>query len=184
MEETNEQPTLMAHAAKWGLIVGGISILLYGSLYAIDLALMVQIKFFFLIILCYLGAIIYAGIEYRNQNGRYLSYGKAFQHGFILMITGMFLGTLFNILLYHVIDPELPSKLLEASMENARAMMESFGTPADAIDDAMAKAEANAAESFTLVGQLKAFFINGIIITAVIVAITSLIVRKTEPVEL
>jgi hypothetical protein len=35
MEETNEQPTLMAHAAKWGLIVGGASIVIYGALYTI-----------------------------------------------------------------------------------------------------------------------------------------------------
>ncbi len=183
MEETNEQPTLVQHAAKWGLIVGGASILIYGALYAIDLTLMVQLKFALFLLVGYIAAVIYAGIEYRNQNGRYISYGKAFQHGIIMVVTGMALGTAFNMLLYHVIDPELPRKLLDASMENTRAMMESFGTPADAIDDAMAKAEESAAANFTVMGQIKGFFI-GMIINAIVISITSLVVRKTEPVDL
>jgi hypothetical protein len=82
-----------------------------------------------------------------------------------------------------VIDTELPQKLTDASIENTRAMMENFGAPEDAIDEALVKAEESSKEQFTIVGQLKGYFYI-LIFSAIMALISALIVRKNEPVEL
>ena len=183
MEETNQQPTLFKHALRWGAIVGAVGVFCTIMLYVIDYTLMVQFKILIIFLLIYLGMIIYAGIEYRNSVGRYLAYGKAFQHGFLILATSGLIATLFNMLLYHVIDPELPEKLVEASLENARAMMERFGAPPDSIDGELEKAADRTRNQFTFSGQALGYLFI-LIFSAIIASISSLFVRRNEPVEI
>lgn len=182
MEETKEQPNLMKHAIRWGFIVSAVSIFLTVSLYVIDYTLMVQLKFLFLFLAIYLGIVIYAGIEFRKSIGGFLSYGKAFQHGFIILAVSGLIATIFAMLLYHVIDPDLPQKLTEASLENTRVMMEKFGAPADAIDKGLADAEERTKNQFTISGQLMGYVFI-LIFSAIMAAIGAFITRKNEPVE-
>ncbi|NOT74442.1 MAG: DUF4199 domain-containing protein [Cyclobacteriaceae bacterium] len=183
MEETTEQPTtLLKHAIKWGAICGGISIFLSIMLYVIDYTLMVQLKFLLLFLAIYLGVTIYAGIDYRGTQGRFLPYGKAFQHGFILLAFSGLIATIWNFLLYNVIDTELPQKLMEATMENTRAMMENFGAPADSIDAELAKAEERTKGQFTPAGQALGF-VYITIFSAVMALISAIFVKRNEPVE-
>ncbi|CAN5591579.1 hypothetical protein BH10BAC4_BH10BAC4_20660 [soil metagenome] len=183
MEETTEQPTLLNHALRWGAICAAISIFFSIMLYVIDYTLMVQLKFLFIFLLVYLGITIYAGIEYRNAVGRFLSFGKAFQHGFLVLAISGLIATLWNMLLYHVIDTELPQKLLEASMENTRTMMEGFGTPPDQIDAALAQAEERAKNQFTFGGQALGYVFI-LIFSAIMALISGLIVKRNEPLEM
>jgi hypothetical protein len=43
----------------------------------------------------FIGLTIYAGINYRNEIGGFLPYGKAFQHGFVLMAVSGLISTIF-----------------------------------------------------------------------------------------
>ena len=182
MEETSEQPSLLNHAVKWGAICGATSIFLSITLYAIDYTLMAQLKFLFIFLLIYLGITIYAGIDYRNSVGRYLSYGKAFQHGFLVLAVSGLVATIWNFLLYNVIDPELPQKLGETIVENTRTMMEGFGAPEERIEEEIAKAQERTKDQFTPLGQIKGYgFI--LIFSAVMAAISGAIVKKNEPIE-
>jgi hypothetical protein len=144
---------------------------------------MVQLKVLFIALAIYLGLAIYGGIDYRKSIGGFISYGKAFQHGFLILAISALVATLFNVVLYNVIDTELPQKLTDASIENTRAMMENFGASEDAIDQAVIKAEESSKEQFTIVGQLKGYFFI-LIFSAIMALISALIVRKNEPVEL
>ncbi|HTH57962.1 MAG TPA: DUF4199 domain-containing protein [Cyclobacteriaceae bacterium] len=182
MEENQGQPTLVNHAVKWGLIAAGVSIVLTILCYVIDYTLMVQLKFALLSLAIFIGIVIYAGIDYRNSQGGFLSYGKAFQHGFLIMAVSGLVGTLFGMLLYNVIDAELPQKLVDASLDNTREMLEKFGVPDDKMDEALEKAKADTASRFTIFGQIKGYLIL-LIIVAVISLITSLFTRKNQPVE-
>jgi hypothetical protein len=84
MENTTQTPpSLFQHALKHAAILGVISIVLTLAAYAIDYTLLVSMSFAFLSFAVYLGYGIYAGIQYRKENGGYLAFGKAFQHGFI-----------------------------------------------------------------------------------------------------
>ncbi|MFN6090246.1 MAG: DUF4199 domain-containing protein [Cyclobacteriaceae bacterium] len=183
MEETKQQSTFLSNVLRWGLITGGVSIVFSIVLYVIDYTLMVQLKVLFIALAIYLGLAIYGGIDYRKSIGGFISYGKAFQHGFLILAISALVATLFNVVLYNVIDTDLPQKLTDASIENTRAMMENFGASEDAIDQAVIKAEESSKEQFTIVGQLKGYFFI-LIFSAIMALISALIVRKNEPVEL
>src|SRR6187549_2336072 len=142
MEETSSSsqgPSLVNHAIKWGLISAACSIIITLLLYVVDYTLMVQIKFALFSLIIYLGIVIYGGIDYRKSVGGYLDFGPAYLHGLVIFALSGLVATIFNILLYTVIDPELPGKLVDASIENTRAMMEQFGAPADGMDEALEK---------------------------------------------
>ena len=62
-------------------------------------------------------------------------------------------------------------------------MMEQFGTPADAMDEALEKAKADIEGRFSVVGLLKGY-ITIAIASAVMALITALVVKKNEPVEM
>ncbi len=185
MEDTStspQGPSLINHAIKWGLISAAVSIIITLLLYVVDYTLMVQIKFALFSLVLYLGIVIYGGIEYRKSEGGYLDFGKAYLHGLIIFALSGLVGTIFNILLYTVIDPELPTKLVDASIENTRAMMEQFGAPADGMDEALEKVKTDTEARFTVVGLAKSY-LWVVVVSAVLALITGLIVRKRQPVE-
>ena len=182
MEETSTpaEPTLFQNAIKWGLIMGAVSIVLTITLYAVDYSMLADWKTGILLIIIFMGITIYAGINYRNQIGGFMPYGKAFQHGFILMAVCGIVSTVFMILMYTVIDPELPQKLTDASIEKAEAMMESFGLSGDAMDKALEDARKRSEGHFSAFGAIKNYGF-GLIFYAIVALITSLFVRKNQP---
>jgi hypothetical protein len=182
MEETTSMDTtsLYKNAARNGAILGGIGIALTTVFYVVDPSLLVDWKVGILFILIFIGWVIYAGITYRKEVGGYLSYGKAFQHGYVLLITGGILTTIFSIVLYNVIDPSLPQTLADISVEKTGEMLAGFGTPQDKIDEQLETMRVEMPARFGVVGLLKQFG-WGILINAVISVITALFVRKNQP---
>jgi predicted ferric reductase len=165
-ESTTPKVSLAQHAAKWGAIIGGGSIVLTLLIYIVDYTLLADWKMIVLL-LVFLGLVIYAGINYRNQIGGFLPYGKAFQHAFITFAVLGIVSTAFTVILYTVIDSELPAKLTEVALENTQKMMENFGVPEDQMDKAMEDAKERSADQFY----------------AILSLIGALFVRKNEPVE-
>jgi uncharacterized membrane protein (DUF106 family) len=184
MEQTNTSstPSLLNHALRFGAIFGGIGIVSTMLLYAIDYTLLANWKTAILLIVLYFALVIYSGINYRNQIGGYISYGKAFQHSFIVLAIGGLVSIIFSILLYSVIDPELPQKLTDVTVENTEKMLEGFGVPEDKMEESLDKIRESTPKSFSPVGQL-INYLWAILVYAVISAITSLFVKKNEPLE-
>lgn len=181
IQEDNVPPTLLNHALRWGLIVGLTSGILSLLLYAVDYTLLADWKVGLMLFAIYIGLTIYAGINFRKESGPYLSFGKAFQHGFIIFACSGLIATAFSILLFQVIDADLGGKVTEAAVEKTAEMMNNFGAPADQIDKAIDDTRERMANQYTLSGQLKGYgFI--VIVSGVLALITGLIVRKQEPV--
>lgn len=181
MEETTGKPTMQSNAIKHGLILGAITIVMTLAVYAIDYSLMVSLKFALLSFLIFLGYGIYAGISFRKEIGGFLSFKDAFLHGFILFALSALISTIFSILLYTVIDPELGQKLTDVSVQNAEEMMKGFGMQeGEAFDEAMEKARTDAAGRFT-VGGLALGYVWALIGCAVFALITGAIVKKKKP---
>ncbi len=182
MEENTNKPALVNNAIKNGVILGVISILITLVIYVVNYAALVQVKVALLLFAISIGFAIYAGINYRKEIGGFIPFGKAFQHGFIIFAISGLISTIFTILLYHVIDPELPSKLVEASFTNTEEMLSGFGMDPDQVEAAMEKArESNTGDQFTPAKQALGFFI-GLIFAAIFALITGAIVKKNEPV--
>jgi hypothetical protein len=185
MESTTQETTvqgqdLFKHALRFGAIMGGISIVITLLIYAIDYTLMAGFSFGILMLVYSLGMVIYGGINYRKEIGGYLSYGKAFQHGYVTMLVAGILGTVFSILLYTVIDPDLPQNLTDAIVANTESMMQRFGAPEEAIETQLDELRRDTPARFSALGVLKQFG-WGLLIYAVISAITSLFVRRNPP---
>ena len=184
MEETQNPPvSIYNHAMKFGLILGIISIVCVILSYVIDLSFMASFKFIGLVLVIGLGMTIYAGINYRNEIGGYLPYSKAFIHGILVLAVSGLVSTVFNIVLYTIIDPELPQKLTDAIIENTESMMQRFGAPEESIEQAIEKMRGELPANFAPAG-LAFGFVKSLIWYAIIAAITSLFVRKSEPVEM
>ncbi len=179
-ENITPAPTLLNHALRWGLITAAVSIIVTMLMYAIDYALMIQLKMLFISLAIYLGITIYGGIDYRKAVGGFLAYGKAWQHGFLILVISGFIATVFSILLYTVIDPDLPANLVDASIENTREIMEKFGAPPDSIDEALEKARASTEDRFTIKGILLGY-VQIAIFSAIMALISALFVRKNQP---
>lgn len=182
-QTTSETPNLFKHAVRFGAIIGGIGVAITALLYVIDLALLADWKVGIFLILVFLGMVIYAGINYRREAGGFLSYGKAFQHGYVTLIVGGFISTLFQILLYHVIDPSIPAALTDISIEKAEEMLAGFGMSGETLDKAIEQARIDTPKRFTVVGLLTQFA-WGFLVNAIISVITSIFVKKNPPVEM
>jgi hypothetical protein len=180
--ETNEtsQPTLVNHAIKFGGILAAISVVCVLLIYAIDYTIMAGFTFLLIILVVGIGFTIYAGINYRASIGGYIPYSKAYLHGFMILAISGIISTLFNIVLYKVIDPDLAQNLTEAIITNTEATMARFGAPQESIDEAIDKMRVEMPENFTVMGLLWGYC-KALIWYAILALITALVVRKNQP---
>ncbi|HET9053724.1 MAG TPA: DUF4199 domain-containing protein, partial [Cyclobacteriaceae bacterium] len=162
------------------LILAAISIVLTLVFYAVDYTLLATIKIGLLSLVIFLGYGIYAGITYRKEIGGYISFKNAFMHGFIVFAVSALISTVFNILLYTVIDPELGQKLTDVSVQNAEEMMRNFGMPEGQMDEALEKARTDAAGRYTI-GGLALGYVWALIGCAIFALISGAIVKKKQP---
>ena len=109
-----------------------------------------------------------------------MSFGKGWTYSMQLLIVAGIVSTIFNILLYYVIDPELPAMLADQSVENAESMMRNFGMPEDQMEEALEKTRTDTLDRFTVSGSLIGF-LWGLIIYAILSLITGAIIKKKEP---
>lgn len=182
-QETTAPPSLMNHAIKNGVILGIISIVIVVLAYAVDISFMATFKFMGLMFVIGIGFVIYAGISYRNEVGGYLGYGQALQHGFLVFAISGLVSTLFQLVLYTVIDPDLAQKMTEAIITNTEEMMANFGAPQESIDQAVEKMRVDMASQFG-VGGLLLGYCKALIAYLILALITALFVRKNQPVEI
>lgn len=181
-EEVDNQQTPLQHGVKFGAILGMISAILVLLIYVVEPTLMIKWWFGLIMIAVSLGFIIYAGITYRNSIGGYIDFGPAFVHGFVTFAVAGLIGTVMNLLLYTVIDPQLPEILTDAAVEQAMSMAESFGAPPEGMEQAAESARESTVDQFTPMGVIKSFFI-GLIFYAILSLLTGLIVRRREKVS-
>ncbi|MDL5050147.1 DUF4199 domain-containing protein [Oscillatoria amoena NRMC-F 0135] len=179
-DNTTSAPTLVNHATRWGTILAGVTVILVMLIYAIDYTLMAGFTFIILATLLGLGMVIYAGINYRNQVGGYMPFGKAYLHGLAVFAVAGLISTAFNFLLYFVIDPDLAGNMVDAIIANTEKTMENWGAPPDSIDQTIDKMRDDMPQNFTAFGLIKGYF-TGLIWYIILSLITGLIVKKNQP---
>ena len=90
---------------KGGFIVSGVSILLTMIIYIIDIEMLVSGWFGFVSFILSIGILIYIGRSYRDATGGYMTYKNSLIFTYLVLVVSYVVGSLFNILLYNVIDP-------------------------------------------------------------------------------
>lgn len=168
------------HAIKSGAIIGAISVVISLLMYIIDGSLFATWWLGLLIFAVIIGLVAYFGIQHRNEETGFMTFGQGWIYSMQAFVVAGLIGTIFRILLFTVIDTELAEIVTEKAVENTAAMMESFGTPEEAIDQALEDARTSTMESFTVAGNLKGFGF-AVIFYAVFSLITGAIIKKKEP---
>jgi hypothetical protein len=181
MTDENRQVSDMSiHAARNGLLMGFVSIVLTLFIYMIDISVMVEWTFSLFSFLLFATLTIVFGRGYRSQVGGFLSYGQSFQYAFIVIAVSGMIGLMFNIILFNVIDPELPETLTRLMMESQEKMLMSFGASDDIIDETLETLESDLPKQYTVMGQLKSSW--AIVFGAGILgAITAIFIKKKQP---
>ncbi len=167
-------------AVKPGLTMGLISLAVTFIAYFIDPTLLASGWFALVALVIFFALIIYFGKQYRSELGGYMTFGTAFNFSFIAILISGFIGLIGQLLLFHVVDPELPKLLADSSFQTTVAMMERFGASADSIPPAqLEEMRQTTLNNFSVIGQIKGFGI-GIIFYAIIALILGAILKKRD----
>ena len=122
---------------------------------------------------------IISSVKARGILGGFISFKDAFTAFFITIAIGIVIPALIGLIIFNFVDPEAATILQEKIVENQLKMMENFGAPQEAIDQAMKQMEEQGS-FFSVSNSLKsiAYQLLGFSIVGLIVA---LVVKKSDP---
>ncbi len=171
-----------ANSIKSGVILGAITVAVSLLVYLIDFTIFADWWFQLLLMnILSIGITAYFGITYRNENGGYMTFGKAYAYSVTCLLISGGVGAIFGILLFTVIDPELSATLTDVIIEKTDSMMSGFGVPQEKIDEQTDALRADMPNEFSVGGIIKNFFTGGLLGTVVIALIACLFIKKKEP---
>ncbi|UII24507.1 DUF4199 domain-containing protein [Fulvivirga maritima] len=179
-EQKVESP--VSAGLKSGVVLGAINIVAIVLIYLVDSAFLANIWLSLGIMVVNLILVVIIGIRYRKSVGGFLSFKAAYVNTLIMMLVSAFMGTIFNVLLYFVIDPDLKEVVIDASVKMSAEYMEKFGASSEQIDKTIDETRTNMEGQFTLFGFVKQFGMSSIF-SVIFALLTGLIVKKNEPIE-
>ena len=162
----------------FGIIIGIFSILVTTLIYTIDLNLFVNIWVGLTTIAIYIiiGVIVVA--KTKKQLHGQITFKEAFTVYFIAAVIGGLLSTLFQIVLFNVIDPAAKETIKELGIKYTTETMERFNAPSASINETVEQMQS--VDNYSPVSLLKGFAF-GLIISAIFSALLGLIFRsKTD----
>ena len=164
--QIESKPSIYAVAIKYGLLTGLLYVVFATISYLTESYGNFLIALLVSIVISVIG-IVLALKEFRKQNGGFMTYGQGLGLGIMVSIIAGIISGLFSMLYIQFIDPTMPEKLVDATMEQ----MASFGVDDSILDSQREEIMA----SFTSVKQLtsaitNAFF-SGLILSLIIAAV-------------
>jgi hypothetical protein len=178
MEETNEQPKVIAGGKLgtltlgWGIILAAVVIVFSLIIFLLDVDRQSWINYFSYVII--IAGIIIAQTTYKNKHlGGFISYGKAFTVGFVMMIYAGIIIAIWTFIFVKFIDPGS----LEEAMRISEERMIERGMSDLEIEQSWPMVKAlNSPTAWTL------FAFLGNILTGVVVSlITAIFVKNEDP---
>jgi hypothetical protein len=162
-----------------GLISGFLGIIFTSVTYFIGIQAMVSLWTALVALLMFTGLYVFMGLRYRKLNGGYLTFKDAFALIFFMGMISSVLGGTFQIILYHVINPDLPGMMHDAIIQKTINMMQRFGSPQDKIDETITKMQENTGE-YSMGSQIRSIALSSIGV-AIVALIIGAIIKKTPP---
>ncbi|TDW47343.1 uncharacterized protein DUF4199 [Flavobacterium sp. 270] len=128
---------------NYGVIIGITSAFVTASIYAIDLNLFVSWWVGLVGIVINLTIAIILLSKTKKELQGVFSFKDAFTTYFIAAVIGVLISTLFNILLFNVIDPAAKDTVSELMIRYTAGIMQKMGAPASVINENIAKMKLN-----------------------------------------
>ncbi len=165
------------NGVSYGIITGVVGTLITTSIYAIDLKLFTAwwIGVLSFVIYIIIGIVLLS--KTKKELKGIFPFKDAFTTYFISAVVGVLISVVFNIILFNFIDPSAKETVKELSIKYAVEMMEKFGTPSSAINEAVKKLQEN--DQFSIIELLK-----GSVFTTVFYALIGLLLAlifKSKP---
>jgi hypothetical protein len=111
----------------------------------------------------------------RLDEGGYISYWRVFQHIMLSLLCILCASSLFNFVLFNLINPELVDVVVDISLEKVEVMMISFGLEGDLLQETLSETEKEIRNGYSLTGSIK-----GIVFSSIFGGIIALIVSATQ----
>ena len=168
---------------KNGLIYATVNIIYLMVTYVMGIDTMMSYYNVALSLLVGLGLMIYMGTQVRSALGGYMTVSDGFKSIMVIYALGAFLYLLFNHVLGTVIDPELPGKIAEATIEKTMALMESMNVPEEQLDqvyEEMGQVKEDVYKTYTIAGFAKTYVMT-IFVGSIGAIIGAAITKKNNP---
>jgi hypothetical protein len=152
---------------RYGLIIGAISTGISIFSYAVNPSMAIQMVLGIITFVLIISLWIVYATRVRKENQNSFTYGEAYTSLFIIAIVSMAMGSLWQIVLTQVVDPEYAERMVEMSV----AMAGNWGAEmtAEQIEETRA--------GFSLGGQLKGFLMS-VVFMGILTALVALIIKK------
>ena len=179
-------PLMKKIAVQFGIISTLVSILYVLGIYIVDESLFSSRWGGILVLLATLAIFIFAVIQYKKENGGYASFREAFSAFMLPFIFAALLGMVFNLTFYNWVDADLVSRngerqydmMMEMPEEQLNGAMKFMGVATT--DELHTKIMEQAADSQTLMGQLKASGM-AIVFFSLIALVVAAVIKKNRP---
>jgi hypothetical protein len=171
--------SLFISALKNGLILGGVSIIVFILMYVGDVkpvGIMMPILVGLLGLAISITVLVILFKKYRTSVGGFISFRDAFLYCLIALVTASVLSTVFTLIFIKLIEPDYYKNIMEAQkayMENYLSGKVSDEQMAQTLD----KLDEQAATMGSIASTVKNFFI-GVIINGIIALIVGAIMKK------
>lgn len=165
---------------RHGLIFGLVNVVLTLFIYFMGASFLAD-HFILVPAILLLIAIIYPiviTLRFRKMNENLLPFRDAFQISFFVMLISGLIAAIFGLLLYHVIDPDYPTQVMEKMRESLTEFMSRAGVSEEQIEEGLN--QNSMAEKFSVMGQIKSFFFS-IIFYAIFSLIVAAIAKRNPP---
>lgn len=148
----------------FGIILGLFSLLITTTIYAVDLQLFTSwwIGIVAILVTIIVGVVLVS--KTKKQLNGVLVFKNAFTVYFIAALIGSFISKIYEYVLFNFIDPQAKETIKEITLKYTSDMMEKFGAPPAAVNEAMQKAAET--DNYSL-GSLMFGFALGLVFHAI-----------------
>ncbi|MNK54568.1 hypothetical protein D3C87_735550 [compost metagenome] len=169
------------NGVNFGIILAVYFILRTALIYTIDLKLFVNSWFGFVDLIVSIILAIIAIAKTKKALGGFISFKEAFSVYFLTILIGLVIYSIFNIILFNVIDPAAKEIVKEHTIEYTVNMMKKFGSiDTQTLKETVAKLRET--DSFSIPQQLLGLGIS-LLMYAVIGLIVAVAMRKNKVFE-
>jgi hypothetical protein len=164
---------------RYGLIVGIIISVYVALLYSLGIEVFANWWYSVIMYPISIGLICYFTIQLRNTNeSEPFHFKQTFVVILSLLMLSTLVSTLWNIVLFNVIDPTLPKELSERILEETETTMAKWGAPEEVIKDTL-KEMRDLPSQFKPLAQLLGWLKGGLFMALMSLICASFIKRKT-----
>ena len=140
----------------YGIIGGVISVLILAVIYSTDVMLFVSGWITLLKVLVFTGICILLLVNTKKQLNGFLNFKDCFTTFFIFASISLLITTIFEIILFNIIDTGLKETLKELSIKAIVEFLEKLNTPTAKINEAVKNIQGN--DQFSIVELSKGYF--------------------------